>query len=165
MPWSGKVKGILSLMAVFQPTKKKVRQVLYFRELNKYVACHTRDGINVCEEVMRELKRMVEATKIITLKSAYLQIHEDKKLWRYQLVRYKGQIYCLTRLGSELSSTSKIMTAVLKTLLTKDDAVKRATSSYIYDILVEEAEVTAENVRDYYNKYGMAAKPSASLEK
>ena len=51
IPWSGKVEGILPLMAVVQPTKKKVRPVLDFRESNKYVACHTRDKIDVCEEV------------------------------------------------------------------------------------------------------------------
>ena len=38
-----------------------------FWELNKYVACHTRDVINVCEEVMREWRRMEQATKIVDL--------------------------------------------------------------------------------------------------
>ena len=37
----------------------------------------------------------------------------------------------------------------------KDNAVKRATNSYIDDILVEEAEVTAEKVRDYVNTHGL----------
>ena len=41
------------------------------------------------------------------------------------------------------------MTAVLKAVLTKDDAVKRASSSYIKDVLMGEAEVTAEKVRDH----------------
>ena len=79
------------------------------------------------------------------------------------MVEYKGQIYCLTRLGFGLSSAPKIMTAVLKTVLTKDDVVKRATSSYIDDILVEEAKVTAEKVKDI-NTYGLTTKPSESLE-
>ena len=43
------------------------------------------------------------------------------------------------------------MTAVLKTVLTKDDALKRAMSSYINDVLVEEAKVTVEKVRDHVN--------------
>ena len=62
--------GVLPLMAVVQPTKNKVRPVLDFRELNKYVACHTKDGIDICEEVMREWRRMERATKIVDLKSA-----------------------------------------------------------------------------------------------
>ena len=53
------------------------------------------------------------------------------------------------------------MTAVLKTVLTKDDAVKRATSSYTNDVLVEEAEVTVEKVRDHANAYGLTAKSSS----
>ena len=44
------------------------------------------------------------------------------------------------------------MTAVLKAVLTKDDAVKRATSSYI-GVLVGEAEVTVQKVRDHVNTY------------
>ena len=76
----GKVEGILPLMAVVQPTKNKVWQVLDFQELNKYMTCHTRDGIDVCEEVMKEWRRMEWATKIVDLKSAYLQIHVDMKL-------------------------------------------------------------------------------------
>ena len=56
------------------------------------------------------------------------------------------------------------MTAVLKTVLTKDDEVKRATSSYINNVLVEEAEVTVEKVKDHVNIYGLTAKPSESLE-
>ena len=122
-PWSGKVEGILLLMAVVQPTEKVVRPVLDFRELNKYVACHTKDGINLCDKVMWEWWRMVQETKIVDLKSAYLQFHADRKQWQYQLVKYKGQIYCLTRLVFGLSSVPKIMTAVLKMVLAIDDAV------------------------------------------
>ena len=55
IPWSEKVEEILP--AVVQPTKK-IRPVPDFRELNKYVACRTGDGIDVREEVMREWKRM-----------------------------------------------------------------------------------------------------------
>ena len=71
-----KVGGILLFPAVIQPTKKKVRPVLDFQDLNKYVACRTRNGIDVCKEVMRKWKRMERATKIM----AYLQIHVAKKL-------------------------------------------------------------------------------------
>ena len=47
IPWSGKVEGILPLLPVVHPTKKKVRPVLDSRKLNKYVACHTKDGSDV----------------------------------------------------------------------------------------------------------------------
>ena len=38
-------------------------------------------------------------------------------------------------------------------MLTKDNEVKRATSSYINDILVEEAEVTAEKVKHIWTDF------------
>ena len=47
------------------------------------------------------------------LKSASLQIHVAEKLWKYQLVRYKGKTYCLMRLGFELNSAPRIMTRIL----------------------------------------------------
>lgn len=71
-----------------------------------------------------------------------------KKLWQYQLVEYKGQICCLTRLEFGQNSSPKIKTAVLKTVLTKDDAVKRATCSYI----------------EHVNRYWPTGKPPESLE-
>ena len=120
------------------------------------MASYTRDGIDMCD--IREWRRMERATKIMDLKSAYLQIYVDRKLWQYQLVEYKSQIYCLTRLGFGLSFTPKIMMTVLKTVLAKDYKVKRATNSYIDDILVEEVEVTVEKVRDYVSTYGLTAK-------
>ena len=161
IPWTGKAEGVLPLMAVVQPTKNKVRLVLDFRELNKYMACHTKDEIDICEEVMREWRRMERSTKIVDLKLVYLQIEVDKKLWQYQLVKYKGRVYCLTRLGFRLNSAPKIMTAVLKNVLAKDKAVKRATCSFINDILVDETEVTAERVREHVNTYRLTAKPTA----
>ena len=42
MPWGERVESrILSLMAVEQQAKGKVRPVLDFRELNEFVKCHT----------------------------------------------------------------------------------------------------------------------------
>ena len=59
---------------------KKFRPGLDFQEVNKYVACHTRDGMDKCDKVMQEWRRMEQVTKIVDLKLAYLQIHVDRKL-------------------------------------------------------------------------------------
>ena len=46
VPWEKPVEeGIIPLMAVEQPTKKKVRPVLDYRVLNRYVECHTGDEV------------------------------------------------------------------------------------------------------------------------
>ena len=92
LPWKGEGKSVLPLMAVFQATKKKVRPVLNYCELNYFVACHTRsDIINLCDEKMRKWRRLEGGTAIVDLKSAYLQLHVAKELWQYQLVSYKGK--------------------------------------------------------------------------
>ena len=82
IPWKGEGKGVLPLMAVFQATKKKVKPVLDYRELNRFVACHTgSDIIDVCDEKMRKWRRLEGGTAIVDLKSAYLQLHVAKELW------------------------------------------------------------------------------------
>ena len=58
VPWKGEGKGVLPLMAVFQATKKKVRSVLDYHELNRFVACHTgSDIIDVCDEKVETVGR------------------------------------------------------------------------------------------------------------
>ena len=100
IPWNGSVEnGILPLMAVEQPTKNKVRPALDYRELNESVECHTGDDVlDVCSDTLCEWRQM-DGLTLVDLQSAYLQIRVDENLWPYQLVGYKDQIYCLTRLG------------------------------------------------------------------
>lgn len=93
-PWEGEdTNGALPLMAVVHPTKNKIRSVLDFRELNEHVSCYTSgEAANVFGENLRIWRRMTGATTIVALKSAYLQLHVSEKLWKYQLVRYKGRV-------------------------------------------------------------------------
>ena len=51
--------------------------------------------------------------KIGDLRKAYLQIRIDKNLWLFQIVRFEGKTYCLTRLGFVLNVAPKIMTAIV----------------------------------------------------
>ena len=55
LPWVDDFRRIIALMAVEQPTKGKVCPVMDFREMNRYVECHTGDNvIDICEEILRE---------------------------------------------------------------------------------------------------------------
>lgn len=166
VPWGKEVKsGVLPLMPVVQPTKNKVRPVLDFRELNVHVMSHTGDdAVDVCSETLREWRRMSGASTIVDLKSAYLQVHVVKKLWRYQLVNYKGKTYCLTRLGFGLSSAPKIMTRILKTVLSKGKGMEAATNSYVDDILIDETRVAVSEVVEHLKLYGLATKQPEPLE-
>ena len=165
VPWNGEVSGIIPLMAVEQATKNKIRPVLDFRELNENVSCHTGDDMtDVCCERLREWRRMEGEGQLVDLKAAYLQIRVAKELWKYQLVRVKGKVFCLTRLGFGLNSAPRIMTKILKTVLMKNEEVKDAASSFIDDIMVNESKVDAGKVIEHLNAYGLKAKEPEELD-
>ena len=166
IPWGREVtEGIIPMMAVEQPTKDKVRPVLDFRELNRHVRCHTGDDVvDVCDDKLRQWRRMGRRVSLVDLKSAYLQIRVSEKLWPYQLVRHDGRTYCLTRLGFGLNCAPRIMSKILKYVLKKKDATGEFTSSYIDDILVDEAGLPAVELVRHLNEYGLETKPPESLE-
>ena len=150
-------------MAVEQPTKQKVRPVLDYRELNEYIECHTGDDVtDICDEKLREWRKIKDA-EIVDLKSAYLQLRVDKSLWKYQLVNYKGKVYCLTRLGFGLSSAPRIMSKILKTVLSCSAEVGQGTSSFIDDILVNKSVVDTNQVVCHLRSYGLITKPPEIL--
>ena len=164
-PWEGEVsEGIIPLLAVDQPTKDKVRPVLDFRELNTYVKCHTGDEIiDVCGDKLREWRKLGDRASLVDLKSAYLQLNVNRELWKYQLIKYKDKVYCLTRLGFGLNCAPRIMTKILKTVLGTNDKIANGTDSYIDDIIVDESKVSAHDVIEHLSKYGLEAKPSQYL--
>ena len=163
-PWDGPVEGIIPLLAVFQPTKDKVRPVMDYRELNAFVECHTGDDkVAVCGEKIRKWRQLRGELKVVDLKSAYLQIHVSKDLWKYQVVKYKGVHYALTRLGFGLSCAPRIMTSILGKVLSLDDRVRRATDHYIDDIVVQETIASAEEVRQHLARYGLETKEPFGL--
>ena len=165
-PWTEKVEaGILPLMAVEQPTKNKVRPVIDYRELITYIECHTGDEfIDVCGEKLREWRKAEGELALVDLKSAYLQIKVHPSLWKYQLVNYKGTTYCLTRLGFGLNCAPRIMSRILKTVLTKSEIVGKATSSYIDDILVKTTELPAVDLQKHLHQFGLETKPPEMLD-
>jgi hypothetical protein len=155
--YEGEDYGIIPLMAVLQLNKAKVRPVLDFRELNQFVSSHTATS-DVCGEKLREWRRMGSNVSIIDLKKAYLQLHVDQSLWKYQVVRYKGKRYCLTRLGFGLNVAPKIMTAVLKEVLGSDRVVRAGTDSYVDDIIVNQDVVSVGRVLAVLKMFGLEAK-------
>ena len=132
-PWDEQVvQGVLPLMAVEQATKQKVRPVLDYRELNEFIECHTGDdSIDVCDETLRNWRKHEGTLSVVDFKWAYLQIRVKESLWKHQLVNCNGVTYCLTRLGFGLNCAPRIMTGILRHVLSKDSRIESATSSYI----------------------------------
>uniref|UniRef100_A0A5S6QGD9 Reverse transcriptase domain-containing protein n=1 Tax=Trichuris muris TaxID=70415 RepID=A0A5S6QGD9_TRIMR len=152
----GPARGLRPLMAIVRRHKNKVRPVLDFRELNTYVETFTAQA-DVCAHKLREWRRRGVNVSIIDLKQAYLQVRIDKTLWPYQTVVIKGRRYCLTRLGFGLNVAPLIMKTVLNSVLSQEPDVKKGTSAYIDDILVNEDAVKAYRV-EQLARYGLSCK-------
>ncbi|XP_065675760.1 uncharacterized protein LOC136091968 [Hydra vulgaris] len=156
-PFEGRCNGIIPLMAVTQRNKLKIRPVMDYRELNQFVSSHTADG-DVCSTKLRNWRKLGENLEIIDLKKAYLQIRVDEALWKYQVVEYEGQRYCLTRLGFGLNVAPRIMTKILKKVLSLDKFVESGTDSFIDDIIVNNNIVSSCRVQELLKKYGLDSK-------
>ena len=118
----GPIKGLVPLMAVVQRNKGKVRPVLDFRELNTFIEAFTANT-DACADKLRDWRRFGENVSIIDLSSAYMQLKIDEKLWAYQTVMFRGQRFCLTRLGFGLNVAPAIMKAVLDKVLSQDEKI------------------------------------------
>ena len=94
----GPSKGLIELMTIVQQNKYKVRPVMDFRELKSRVDAFTANA-DVCADKKREWRRVGTNVAIVDLRRAYLQIRVHKPLRPYQTVIFRGQRYCLTRLG------------------------------------------------------------------
>ncbi|XP_067949793.1 uncharacterized protein [Watersipora subatra] len=163
--WSRPIEGIIPLLAVFQPTKDKVRPVMDYRELNAFVESHTGgDAVAVCGEKIRKWRQLRGRLGVVDLKSAYLQIHVSEDLWKYQVVKYKGVPYALTRLGFGLLCAPRIMTKILGKVLSLDERVRRGTDHYIDDIVVQESVLGVEELRKHLAKYRLATKEPEGLD-
>ena len=113
---------------------------------------------------LRKWRQLQGELKVVDLKSAYLQIHISEDLWKYQIVRYKGIHYALTRLGFGLSCAPRIMTSILRKVLSLNDGVRRGTDHYINDIVVQESIVGVGEVRAHLTKYGLETKEPEDLD-
>ena len=122
------LKGLIPLMAILQENKQKVWPVMYYRELNKHVIAYTVNA-DVCTQTMRGWRQQGQKVAIVDLRQAYLQIHIDKSLWPFRMVKIKGQRYWLTCLGFGLNIAPQIMQSVIKTVIGQDETINGATSS------------------------------------
>lgn len=159
----GPAKGLIPMMAVIQSNKHKVRPVLDFRELNGHITAYT-SNTDVCGDKLRQWRRFGQNAAIIDLKKAYLQIAVSPELWPYQTVKFKGRLYCLTRLGFGLNVAPMIMQSVLEAVLQRDPVVRMGTSSYVDDVFVNESVVSVATVVNHLGKYGLACKPAERLK-
>ena len=161
----GQITGLIPLMAACQPNKPtKVRPVMdYSKELNDYVSCHPGIDTAVCQEKLREWRKLGSNACVLDLKKAYLQLHVDVSLQRFQAVKYCGKTYVMTRMGFGLNVAPKIMTKILSKVLSLDRGVAAGTGHYIDDIWVNESVVSVDVVREHLLKFGLVTKEPVTL--
>ena len=112
----------------------------------------------MCSEKLREWRRMGENVALLDLKKAYLQIHVEESLWPYQTIEFQNKRYSLTRLGFGLNVAPRVMKTVLETVAEQDTNVKKAVSSYVDDVLVNEEVLSAEEVAEHLRACGLECK-------
>ena len=100
---------------------------------------------------------------MLDLQKAYLQLHVDTSLQRFQAVRYKNKLYVMTRVGFGLNVAPKVMSRILATVLSLDEIVSKGTDYYIDDIIVNEAVVPVATVKEHLEKYGLRTKEPEKL--
>ncbi|XP_043223552.1 uncharacterized protein LOC122382380 [Amphibalanus amphitrite] len=108
----------------------KVRPVLDYRELNGHVTAHTADA-DVCADQLRKWRRHGSRVAVVDLRKAYLQLRLERRLWPYQTV----------------------------VVLELDERVQRGVLAYVDDMLVDEDIVSAEEVVQHFQRYGLECKP------
>ena len=159
----GPAKGLIPLMAVMQPSKDKVRPVMDFREVNRYIDAYTGDA-DVCADKLREWRKMGAQVSMVDLAKAYLQVRVEESLWPYQTVVFKGTRYCLTRLGFGLNVAPLVMKAILSKVLAQSQVVREGTSAYVDDVLVREDKVKVREVVEHLEKYGLTSKRPEDMQ-
>ncbi|KFD58149.1 hypothetical protein M513_00912 [Trichuris suis] len=147
----GRAKGLIPWMTVVQ---KKVRPVLDFRELNEHIEMFTAES-DVCAQKLRDWRKQ---RANVTTEKSYLQVHVDQSLWPYQTLMNKRHRYCLTRLGFSLNVSPLVMKAVLACVLSLDLGVKRGTSAYTDDILVNEDVVKVSSMEQHLARFRLTYK-------
>ena len=101
---------------------------------------------------------------ILDLRNAYLQIRVHEDLWKHQSVQFKGKFYALTRLGFGLNCAPRIMSVILRKVLSLDARIESATDHYIDDIVVNESIVSVAEVSSHLARYGLRTKPAETFE-
>ena len=104
----GILRGLISLLAIVQHNKGKVRPVMDYHELNDYVEVYTAHA-DVCSQKLRDWRWKGSDVSVLHLRKAYLQVNVHCSLWPLQTMMVKGKRYSLTSMGFGLNIAPSIM--------------------------------------------------------
>ena len=61
---------------------------------------------------------------------------------------FRGKMYCLIRLGFDLSFASSIRRSIVNVVISQDDQIRKVTSVYINDLYITEDVTSATSVAE-----------------
>ena len=155
----GKPGAILPLMAVCQGHKAStpVRPCLDYRCLNESILSHPGGDAPACDQKIREWRRRGVDQVVVDIRKAFLQVHVDPSLVRYQTVLFHGVTYVMERMAFGLSIAPKVMDAIVKFALGNfPDA-----DNYVDDVVAPSEQLP--EVIAALNQYGLPTKPPEVL--
>ena len=161
----GEIRRFLPIISVRQEKgqETKIRPVFDYREMNKLIASHPAGATPLCAERLREWRQVGSNASIIDLRRAYLQVHAEPELWCHQAIRWRGEVFLMTRLGFGLASSPKIMTAIVENVINQNERVHAAVSSYVDDLYVDENKISGNEVRAHFLAWGLETKQAQHL--
>ncbi|XP_065196502.1 uncharacterized protein LOC135827994 [Sycon ciliatum] len=156
----GEPAAILPLLAKVQEHKAStpVRPCLDYRALNGVIKSNPGTEAPVCADKLRKWRMAGDQEcKLIDIRKAYLQVHVDPSLARYQVVVWREKLYVMTRMGFGLSVAPKVMDIIVRWVTREWQDV----DSYVDDVLVPGAKEQA--VTSALHRYGLPTKPAEPL--
>ena len=157
----GEPAAILPLLAVAQEHKATtpVRRCLDYRALNACLQSNPGAESPVCQDKIRQWRLGGDPAdyEMIDIRKAYLQVHVSPELYRYQVVKWKGKTYVMTRMGFGLSVAPKFMDIIVKYATRQFPKV----DNYVDDLFVPKSQ-SSEVVQQLVD-YGLQTKPAENL--
>ena len=156
----GKIAGVLPLLARVQEHKSStpVRPCLDYRQLNALLKSQPGSEAPVCAEKVRAWRQTDgREWDMLDIRKAYLQVHIDPALVRYQGVVWKGKMFVMTRMGFGLAIAPKFMHLIVQ-WVTRD---RPAVDNYVDDIRTPATETGP--LKAQLSAYGLPTKSPEPL--
>ncbi|XP_065189616.1 uncharacterized protein LOC135820229 [Sycon ciliatum] len=155
----GSPTAIIPLLAKSQAHKSTtpVHPCLDYRGLNNLTKSNPGMDAPACAEKIRKWRQVGGQYELVDVRKAYLQVHVDPAILRYQVVVWRGKLYVMTRMGFGLSIAPKFMDVIVRWVTQPWPEV----DNYVDDVLTPADE--REDVVAEFARYSLPTKPAEPL--
>ncbi|XP_065189613.1 uncharacterized protein LOC135820225 [Sycon ciliatum] len=155
----GSPTAVIPLLAKSQAHKSTtpVRPCLDYRGLNNLIKSNPGMDAPACAEKIRKWGQVGGQYELVDVRKAYLQVHVDPALLRYQVVVWRGKLYVMTGMGFGLSIAPKFMDVIVRWVTQPWPEAE----NYVDDVLTPADE--REDVVAEFARYSLPTKPAEPL--